>query len=203
MNRETCTSPKVRKDGHSHEIHSQRSEPFQQGVVVSSRSDHRDGDVPHGDVHAHSSDRSRLDPRGGEERTYEATGELTLHGVTRSVTFEVTGRITGSTFEVAGQIPITFAGWNIENPSFGPVTTEDHGTLEFSLRFLHEGGVPRRVPPWCADAYGGRFPGRSHAYHRRFSDFRENLRTWSLREPTPRPGPESWWWTTRRTSGIW
>jgi polyisoprenoid-binding protein YceI len=77
-------------------------------------------------------------PGDGEERTYEATGELTLHGVTRSVTFEVTGRITGSTFEVAGQIPITFADWNIENPSFGPVTTEDHGTLEFSLRFLHE-----------------------------------------------------------------
>lgn len=77
-------------------------------------------------------------PGEGEERTHEATGELTLHGVTRSVTFEVTGRITGSAFEVAGQMPITFADWNIENPSLGPVTTEDHGTLEFSLSFLHE-----------------------------------------------------------------
>lgn len=77
-------------------------------------------------------------PAEGEERTYEATGDLTLHGVTRSVTFEVAGRITGSTFEVAGQIPVTFADWDIENPSFGPVTTEDNGALEFSLTFVQE-----------------------------------------------------------------
>lgn len=30
-------------------------------------------------------------------------------------------------------IPVRFADWNIENPSFGPVSTQDHGILEFSL----------------------------------------------------------------------
>jgi hypothetical protein len=74
-------------------------------------------------------------PPEGEERTYEATGDLTLHGVTRSVTFELSGRLTASGIEVAGSIPVTFADYDIENPSFGPVTTEDHGLLEFAIAF--------------------------------------------------------------------
>jgi polyisoprenoid-binding protein YceI len=68
------------------------------------------------------------------EETFEATGDLTLHGVTRSVTFETTGRWTGSTIQIVGSIPVTFADYGIGNPSFaGVVTTEDHGTLEFLL----------------------------------------------------------------------
>src|SRR2546421_10443408 len=58
-------------------------------------------------------------PARGTERTLEATGRLTLHGVTRTVTFEVTGRYTGSAIQVAGSIPITFGDWSIRNPSFG------------------------------------------------------------------------------------
>jgi polyisoprenoid-binding protein YceI len=75
-------------------------------------------------------------PADGEQRTLKATGELTLHGVTKTVTFDVTGRLAGSTIEVAGSIPITFAEYNIGNPSFGGVvTTEDNGVLEFALNF--------------------------------------------------------------------
>jgi polyisoprenoid-binding protein YceI len=74
-------------------------------------------------------------PPEGEQRTFAATGDLTLHGVTRSVTFEVDARLTASGIEVAGSIPVTFADYDIENPSFGPVTTEDHGLLEFALVF--------------------------------------------------------------------
>ena len=74
-------------------------------------------------------------PAQGTQRTYEATGNLTLHGVTKAVTFKVNGRYSGSTFQVAGSIPITFADWSIPNPSFGPVSTEDHGVLEFALNF--------------------------------------------------------------------
>jgi polyisoprenoid-binding protein YceI len=62
-----------------------------------------------------------------------ATGDLTLHGVTKAVTIDIDGRYTGSNVEIAGSIPITFADWGISNPSFGPVTTEDHGVLEFSI----------------------------------------------------------------------
>ncbi len=36
---------------------------------------------------------------------------------------------------MAGSIPITFADWNIANPSFGPVSTDDNGVLEFALNF--------------------------------------------------------------------
>ena len=74
-------------------------------------------------------------PDANTDVAAEATGDLTLHGVTMSVTFDIAGRYTGSQVEIAGSIPITFADWDIENPSFGPVTTEDHGVLEFSIIF--------------------------------------------------------------------
>jgi polyisoprenoid-binding protein YceI len=74
-------------------------------------------------------------PAAGVKRTLKATGQLTLHGVTKSVTFQVTGQYTGSVVQVVGSIPITFADYDISNPSFGPVNTEDHGVLEFSLNF--------------------------------------------------------------------
>jgi polyisoprenoid-binding protein YceI len=75
-------------------------------------------------------------PAVGVQKTYQATGELTLHGVTKTVTFKLTAQHTASTIQVAGSIPITFADWNIGNPSFGGVvTTEDHGVLEFALNF--------------------------------------------------------------------
>jgi polyisoprenoid-binding protein YceI len=74
----------------------------------------------------------------GVKRTVEATGDLTLHGVTKSVTFDVTGRRNGSIVQIAGSIPITFADYDISNPSFPPVvTTEEHGELEFALAFAH------------------------------------------------------------------
>ena len=75
-------------------------------------------------------------PARGVRRTFRATGNLTLHGVTKTVTLELTGQYTGSVVQVAGSIPITFADWSIPNPSFGPVTTEDHGVLEFVLNLV-------------------------------------------------------------------
>ena len=72
-------------------------------------------------------------PDANTDVTATATGDLTLHGVTRAVTFDIEGRYMGSTVEMAGSIPITFADWAISNPSFGPVTTEDLGVLEFSI----------------------------------------------------------------------
>jgi len=35
--------------------------------------------------------------------------------------------------KVAGTIPVTFADYDIPNPSFGPASTEDHGEIEFLL----------------------------------------------------------------------
>ncbi|HVT77678.1 MAG TPA: YceI family protein [Acidimicrobiales bacterium] len=64
-----------------------------------------------------------------------ATGDLTLHGVTQSVTFDVVAkRVTGQ-IKVNGEIPIHFADYGINNPSGGPARVGDAGTLEFTLVF--------------------------------------------------------------------
>jgi len=76
-------------------------------------------------------------PAAGLVRTFRATGNLTLHGVTKTVSFTLTGRFSGSIAQIAGSIPITFADWGIPNPSFGPVTTQDHGVIEFAINFSH------------------------------------------------------------------
>ncbi len=75
-------------------------------------------------------------PAAGVIRAYHATGRLTLHGETRAVTFALQAERTGDLIEVSGSIPIVFAGWGIENPSFPPfVTTQNHGELEFLVKF--------------------------------------------------------------------
>lgn len=72
-------------------------------------------------------------PADGQQVTVEATGELTLRGTTRSVTFDLEAQRSGSSIRVAGSIPIVFEEWGIPNPSFGPAETEDDGELEFLL----------------------------------------------------------------------
>lgn len=73
-------------------------------------------------------------PPAGTIRTYSATGNLTLHGQTRSVTFPVKAELTGGALEVQGSIPVLFSRWGIPNPSFtGFVTTQNHGIMEFLL----------------------------------------------------------------------
>ena len=74
-------------------------------------------------------------PADGEEITVSATGDLLLHGVTKPVTFDLTAKRTGGTIAVAGSIDVKFADYDINNPSGGPITTEDHGLIEFALAF--------------------------------------------------------------------
>jgi polyisoprenoid-binding protein YceI len=72
-------------------------------------------------------------PADGATVTAKATGDLTLRGVTKSVTFEVKARRSGTRMEVNGSIPVVFDEWGIPSPSFGPAQVEDHGSLEFLL----------------------------------------------------------------------
>jgi polyisoprenoid-binding protein YceI len=74
-------------------------------------------------------------PADKEEMTFKATGDLTLRGTTKSVTFDLTARRNGPNIEVNGNIPLVFADYGIPNPSAGPATTEDNGLLEFLLVF--------------------------------------------------------------------
>jgi polyisoprenoid-binding protein YceI len=72
-------------------------------------------------------------PADGATITAKALGQLTLRGTTREVTVDVSAQRSGGSIRLSGQIPVTFADWNIPNPSFGPASTEDHGLIEFLL----------------------------------------------------------------------
>lgn len=72
-------------------------------------------------------------PADGAEVKTTATGDLTVHGVKRSVTFDVVAKRTGTTIAINGSIPVTFADYGIGDPSFGPAVVQDHGVIEFLL----------------------------------------------------------------------
>ena len=74
-------------------------------------------------------------PAEGEERTVTATGELTLHGVTRAVEIELIARLDGTTFAVDGTTTVTFTDYGIDDPSGGPASVGDEGELEVLLVF--------------------------------------------------------------------
>jgi polyisoprenoid-binding protein YceI len=77
-------------------------------------------------------------PASGVTKTYTVQGNLTLHGQTRSVTFQLAAQQSAGTIKLSGSIPVVFANWNIPNPSFaGVVTTQNHGVLEFLFTLRH------------------------------------------------------------------
>ena len=65
--------------------------------------------------------------------TESVTADLTLRGVTQTVTFDLKARRNGANLEVNGSIPIIFADYGIPNPTTAGITTEDHGELEFLI----------------------------------------------------------------------
>lgn len=74
-------------------------------------------------------------PAEGESLTASATGDLTLRGVTRSVTFDVEAKLEGGRIGVLGSIPILFSDYSIPDPSNGFAVVKDNGLLEFVLVF--------------------------------------------------------------------
>jgi len=59
-------------------------------------------------------------------------GELTLHGVTKSVEIPATAQLNGSVIQVLGSLDFPFSDFDISAPNIaGFVAVEDHGTLEF------------------------------------------------------------------------
>ncbi len=74
-------------------------------------------------------------PAVGEQVSAKATGELTVHGETNSVSFELDAQRTADGFRVNGSIPVTFADYGVDAPNFGGITVEDEGNIEFLLAF--------------------------------------------------------------------
>jgi deazaflavin-dependent oxidoreductase (nitroreductase family) len=75
------------------------------------------------------------DPSSGGLVTARAHGNVTLHGVTRPVTFAIRGRYTGSTLVAVGAIPVTFSDYGIAGPQgYGALgSLANHGEAEFLL----------------------------------------------------------------------
>jgi polyisoprenoid-binding protein YceI len=75
-------------------------------------------------------------PVEGQKVTATATGDLTLHGQTKSVQIPIEALLSGGTVTVIGSLPITFADYGIEKPTSQLVLSiEDHGVMELKLTF--------------------------------------------------------------------
>ncbi|MGD0314078.1 MAG: YceI family protein [Acidimicrobiales bacterium] len=82
-------------------------------------------------------------PAPGHAASYQGTGTLAMHGVTRTITLPLSAERIGTGIDVLAEIPIIFAGWNIANPSTGGfVTTASDGTLEVLLHLTRGVGNP-------------------------------------------------------------
>ncbi len=80
-------------------------------------------------------------PPDGTVKKFAATGDLTMHGVSKPVHFTVSAERRGSTIYVLTDVPIVFADWNISNPSIGGfVTTQSSGILEVLLHLTKGSG---------------------------------------------------------------
>ena len=75
-------------------------------------------------------------PAEGETVMATALGNLTLHGVTRSVAIPLEAQLTNGFAVVVGSLDIAFADFGIQKPTSGAVLgVEDHGLLELQLVF--------------------------------------------------------------------
>ena len=77
-------------------------------------------------------------PADGKTIQATATGALTIHGVTKTVTIDLAVQRQGGIIAVAGSVPIVFADWSIQKPnSFSVLSVDDHGIMELHLLFTH------------------------------------------------------------------
>jgi polyisoprenoid-binding protein YceI len=70
----------------------------------------------------------------GQTLHVAATGDLTIHGTTKSVTIPMDAQLNGSQIQVVGTLTFPFSEFNMVPPSIGGfVSVQDNATMEFSL----------------------------------------------------------------------
>jgi polyisoprenoid-binding protein YceI len=75
-------------------------------------------------------------PQKGVKVTTDATGDFTLHGITRRVTIPLEGRWDGQKVQVVGGLPIRFVDYGITPPNIGGfVSVAGDGRMELQLFF--------------------------------------------------------------------
>jgi polyisoprenoid-binding protein YceI len=76
----------------------------------------------------------------GQTIHVSATGDLTIHGVTKSVTIPIDARLTGSKIELVGSITFPFSQFGMTPPSIGGfVSVQSNATMEFQLLLTRQG----------------------------------------------------------------
>ncbi len=76
-------------------------------------------------------------PELGVPFDVQATGTLTLHGVAKEVAIPLSVRWSGEFIDVAGQLPIVLADYQINPPNVGGfVSVAEDGILELQLSFV-------------------------------------------------------------------
>jgi polyisoprenoid-binding protein YceI len=76
---------------------------------------------------------------GGASASTTATGELTLHGVTKPITIDVDAQMGNGTVAVTGSAPVKLTDFGIEAPTgFRVLSIKDDGTFEFQIFFAKQ-----------------------------------------------------------------
>lgn len=66
------------------------------------------------------------------------SGELTMHGVTNPVSFDISAKVEGGRLGVIGSVPVVFADYDILDPSISGIKVEPEGLVEFVLIFSQQ-----------------------------------------------------------------
>jgi len=75
----------------------------------------------------------------GKKVTATAQGELTVHGVTKPVTVQISTTLKGGKAAVVGNAPIKLTDFNIEPPTgFRVLSIKNDGTFEFQIFFAKQ-----------------------------------------------------------------
>ncbi len=76
-------------------------------------------------------------PAEGDTFAATVTGDLTLHGVTRSIVLDLEGSLVDDTVVVVGSVDIAIVDYGIEKPTgFSVLDIADVGVLEIQLAFI-------------------------------------------------------------------
>lgn len=80
-------------------------------------------------------------PSPGDAIETEATGDFTLHGVTKAISIPLEARWTGERITVVSRFDVALADYDMEPPTIpGRVlSVEDTGTVELQLHFTKSG----------------------------------------------------------------
>ena len=74
-------------------------------------------------------------PPEGTVISTSASGDLTIRGKTKRVSFELRAQLESGAIKVNGAIPFTLADFGIPDPSNRAASVQDHGEIEFLVVF--------------------------------------------------------------------